>query len=58
MQLAFEVFHTPLAIFCVGLSHLFLSMRLNINSNALLPGFHNLNLPPRSDRGRRLEPLL
>jgi len=40
-QLGLEVFYTPLAMFCVGLSHLFPSMRLNINSNAFLPLFHN-----------------
>ena len=40
-QLALEVFYTPLAIFCVGLSHLFPYTRLGINSNAFLPLFHN-----------------
>lgn len=40
-QLALELFYTPIAIFCVGLSHLFPSVLLNINSNAFLPLFHD-----------------
>ena len=40
-QLALELFYTPIAIACVGLSHLFPSVLLNINSNAFLPLFHH-----------------
>lgn len=40
-QLGLEVFYTPFAMLCVGLPHLFPSVRLNINSNAFPPLFHN-----------------
>jgi len=40
-QLALEVFYTPLAMLCVGLSHVFPHMLLGMNSNAFLPLFHN-----------------
>ena len=40
-QLALEVFYTPFAMLCVGLSHLFPSVLLSTNSNAFLPLFHN-----------------
>ena len=40
-QLALEVFYTPFAVLCVGLSHLFPSVLPSMNSNTFLPLFHN-----------------
>lgn len=40
-QLALEVFYTPFAMLCVGLSNLFPSVLLGMNSNTFLPLFHN-----------------